>query len=545
MKKFYKHAGGDIWSVDTLRDSRYSAGIFDGIEVRSRNAMKFLTVLTYHYELLVCKNFHVVEPDDGVAVMLRGLLYGSGRGQYTTHVLPPMNMNDVAKAVNALNCDVGDNVVVSVRDYYCAIKFPMAFKEVRVHKGLFNPANSEAFVVCLSYNRNAANLPAGDHTFHIEAVRKLSGIISEGKGSKVKAYSSHTIAQVIRAYLVFVIKMRNHNEVQLYDAARYLGRVLKNGNYRDIVLRRDESNQIFPGVSFSRERLYISEDYFVASNAALSRMVLYSSDPKLIARFLIERGEKKNLGHDIEHHEVLDKKSIERYWMLSPAYRPLWLLCDTHYEVGHGIDIYARNAVRERLDIWRIHDATLDSVYRRMAEFANNTLYNVDGLRKVLNGNAENFGLLKDGGWLIKPNELVAQYDFGYVNGKFEKLIYTGKSIHNILNKGVVLVGDSTKLMQDTRLYNASKNINIDDIMCPQVKLITGVPGCGKTSYILKQIRKNDAIVTTTRENRDDIKARLNDDKFLDRVRTMHSVIMHGTDFNVDKLYVDEALVAS
>lgn len=69
-----------------------------------------------------------------------------------------------------------------------------------------------------------------------------------------------------------------------------------------------------------------------------------------------------------------------RYWMLSKVYRPLWMLCDTNYEIGRGADIYARNAARETLDMWRIHDATLGAVYSKMLDLTRSMLFNMSSI---------------------------------------------------------------------------------------------------------------------------------------------------------------------
>ncbi|GBP79434.1 RNA replication protein [Eumeta japonica] len=81
----------------------------------------------------------------------------------------------------------------------------------------------------------------------------------------------------------------------------------------------------------------------------------------------------------------------------------------------------------------------------------------------------------------------------------------------------------------------------------PKITWINGVPGCGKTTWIVQEFDKRDCIVTATIEAAEDLKRKLANRigaEATTRVRTMASVLVNGfKEHTHNRLLIDEAMM--
>ncbi|UHK03236.1 MAG: polyprotein [Hangzhou merodon fulcratus virga-like virus 1] len=243
---------------------------------------------------------------------------------------------------------------------------------------------------------------------------------------------------------------------------------------------------------------------------------------------------------------IKGSNSLEEYWLGNELYRAMWLNSGMMYEYPDKPIKVMRNTIRERIELWRIGEAVIHRAYDDFYSTKINKDYTIGYLKSLCRNSSENFGVINDkGNFIVKPLDMCGKYERAYDGKNFIKLNYLDDDYTQILpsqSTGLLLVGNSTKLMQDPKLYNAVKNFDYSEMKLPFIRLVSGVPGCGKTFYILQHAGVEDLVVTTSKENCEDIKSRSSILK--DNVRTMHSVILHGYSGKARRLFVDEALMA-
>lgn len=114
-----------------------------------------------------------------------------------------------------------------------------------------------------------------------------------------------------------------------------------------------------------------------------------------------------------------------------------------------------------------------------------------------------------------------------------------------------ILTTKDTELMLNGKLCSTLREIDISKCTMPTLQWIDGVPGCGKTTFIVnKHNPGKDLILTQTRAGVSDVRAaaakrfgpeiekRLNID-----YRTVSSFIINGSDKTYERVFVDEALL--
>ena len=121
----------------------------------------------------------------------------------------------------------------------------------------------------------------------------------------------------------------------------------------------------------------------------------------------------------------------------------------------------------------------------------------------------------------------------------------------------VVVVAKCTRVMLDDRILDMARAISSDPRpgaalgtwKLPKLKWVNGVPGCGKTTHIVRNFDEEaEAVVTTTVEAAKDLKEKLAHrlgERVRKRVRTMASVLVNGfkEGIVINRLTVDEALM--
>lgn len=100
----------------------------------------------------------------------------------------------------------------------------------------------------------------------------------------------------------------------------------------------------------------------------------------------------------------------------------------------------------------------------------------------------------------------------------------------------IILVSKETQLMNELKLYNGVKHININSTNKTSINVVQGIPGCGKTTFTLNNYKKGDLVLFPTREGAEDFRLRYRNlnpdcstDTASDSSQTLHSFIINST----------------
>ncbi|UPT53734.1 MAG: hypothetical protein 1 [Bactrocera oleae negev-like virus] len=118
-------------------------------------------------------------------------------------------------------------------------------------------------------------------------------------------------------------------------------------------------------------------------------------------------------------------------------------------------------------------------------------------------------------------------------------------------NYKYIVFANSTRMIHGIELSSLYNLNDIAKFKLPEIKIVQGVPGAGKTEFILKsnENKDNNLLLTVTKEARNDMRRRAEKRKDFrmaveDHVRTVDSVLLNGcTNIQVDELWLDEALL--
>ncbi|CAG9122974.1 unnamed protein product [Plutella xylostella] len=118
-------------------------------------------------------------------------------------------------------------------------------------------------------------------------------------------------------------------------------------------------------------------------------------------------------------------------------------------------------------------------------------------------------------------------------------------------NNQMVVIAQCTRIMLEDKILAKAETINAtwNSWTMPTIAWVNGVPGCGKTTWVVNNFDvSKDTIITTTTEAAVDIRNRLAHrigDMVRTRVRTMASVLVNGFREHVgcQRLIIDEALM--
>ncbi|XP_063534245.1 uncharacterized protein LOC134744382 [Cydia strobilella] len=149
--------------------------------------------------------------------------------------------------------------------------------------------------------------------------------------------------------------------------------------------------------------------------------------------------------------------------------------------------------------------------------------------------------------WLIKAKE--PKYTYCYDGEDFIEFKFAVKSVKP--SKRFLLVGKYTVLRQELNLLMMTRLAPsmFGAFSLPALKLIVGVPGCGKTTHIIKNHRPGSLVLTSCAEGARDIRARMAalrqstiPDQFRGSYRTIDSYLLHSR-ANYGTVWMDEALM--
>lgn len=148
----------------------------------------------------------------------------------------------------------------------------------------------------------------------------------------------------------------------------------------------------------------------------------------------------------------------------------------------------AVNTINEIKELWKTVVETAKATYSRTYAKLSNPL-SID-TRRYLIAHKEKFCVFDryEGKWLFNTDKSV-DYSFCF-DGKdflsFEEL--TDVPVNASSKDRLLLCGKFTVLMQEPNLIssNADASSLYGDFNLPEIDMIVGVPGCGKTTFILK-----------------------------------------------------------
>lgn len=217
----------------------------------------------------------------------------------------------------------------------------------------------------------------------------------------------------------------------------------------------------------------------------------------------------------------------------------------------------------EQRELWRAKESRLlkefSQVYRQLGLGSEDRI--TDKTKETLLNSKEKYALisLKTGEFTVRQ-DTQTPYQFGFDGARFLELHSDKNHKYNISTESspineTILVSRDTHVMNDLKLFLSVKDINIDSITEVPLKLVQGVPGCGKTTFILNNYKTGDLVLFPTRDSTKDFRTRFSqlhpkvDKTFtIDTFKTLHSYIINSTEHlrnggSYQRLIVDEALM--
>ncbi|QKN22697.1 replicase [Erysiphe necator associated virga-like virus 1] len=219
---------------------------------------------------------------------------------------------------------------------------------------------------------------------------------------------------------------------------------------------------------------------------------------------------------------------------------------------------YARNSMSELRELWRVKPQLIMSELSDVYHTNRLSTANINSsARQTVSLTKGNYGVISvaSGSFIIKPTVQKQDYQYAYDGSK---LVALRKENDRYVLKGDVLpagetllVSDETELINEYSLYEKVYPVNLDEYVLPHIKLIQGVPGCGKTTYILNKVEEGDLVLFSTREGAADFRSRVSKkrpdrgEQYLRKhYRTVHSYIINrDVREKFRRVYVDEALM--
>lgn len=144
-------------------------------------------------------------------------------------------------------------------------------------------------------------------------------------------------------------------------------------------------------------------------------------------------------------------------------------------------------------------------------------------------------------GELFAIQDATTVYQCGFDGIRFIELQIDANQTFSALPKtsptnDIILVSKETQLMNELKLYNGVKHININSPNKTILNLVQGAPGCGKTIFILKNYKKRrPSLVPSPRRSRGlrlryrNLHPDCSKDTANDSFRTLYSFIINST----------------
>lgn len=233
-------------------------------------------------------------------------------------------------------------------------------------------------------------------------------------------------------------------------------------------------------------------------------------------------------------------------------------------DYGHVTsDQKIKSAIAEIIEYWRVSSAIIVNNCREFHKTVRSKLGDRRS-RDSIAESAEGYAVFdaKAGKWAVKSLRQELEYEFCFDGAKMIKFQEAIKPNADIADpRKLLLVSLDTVLMQDQRLFKSALKVvsNLDNLNCEKfsVTLVSGVPGCGKTTEAIKNFLlpgdnpKGDLILFPTKVAAIDFKERLCklhphiDPKVLRmHVMTVDSFLINDMRYPAyGKMIIDEALM--
>nr|CAI5383846.1 polyprotein [Oxera neriifolia associated virus] len=272
---------------------------------------------------------------------------------------------------------------------------------------------------------------------------------------------------------------------------------------------------------------------------------------------------------------------------LSPIEKSFWGDFTPSFVDAKLDNAHFTNAVREIMEYWRIYTyrqhREASDLIQRLLPFP--SFHQLHAMRADSTGPAV-FDLKKKV-WLIPPPKGDV-YKYGHDGKKFhllprkwfrsktfggcadidENLDFVEATITDVeSSERLLITSKDMQLLQETNLYNACKEVALlKNYTPPEFDFINGVPGCGKTTYIIENHKPStfhykvingtrkevmsqlgDLVLTATTEAAKDLRSRLTmkrmrAEKF--QYRTIDSLLLNYNNTEFERIWIDEALMS-
>ncbi|UHM27517.1 MAG: RNA-dependent RNA polymerase [Sanya virga-like virus 1] len=222
---------------------------------------------------------------------------------------------------------------------------------------------------------------------------------------------------------------------------------------------------------------------------------------------------------------------------------------------GTSVECHFMNAMYEQRELWRVKEQfVLENCQVYYRGTYKGTVNSVQKDMVCMSPEGYSLYNYKTGNFIAKNFNCKKKYEFCYDGGKIVKYedLLEGRVEST---SDVVLFCDDLVLLQEKHLYACVENVDVATASCPYVELMQGVPGCGKTTYILNHVKlptedfSGDLVLCATREGAEDVRERMKNlhgekvAKYLKRnYVTVDSYLLNGSTKHVC-VYVDEALM--
>nr|AVK59469.1 replicase protein [Hubei virga-like virus 11] len=233
---------------------------------------------------------------------------------------------------------------------------------------------------------------------------------------------------------------------------------------------------------------------------------------------------------------------ILQNWNRSSAksrYNPYFELCGGDKP---DFNVCVRNSIREVREIWKITPDILNDHYSMLYNRYN--LFNDGDIsyltkRKILL-EKKNVGVIDivTGFYVIKPSQSKISHEYVFNGKEFTRLSKDLKAKSYKSRYG--LVSDDMEVMNEKMLYESTKHLNYFTYSKPKIDNIQGVPGCGKTTYILSHSGINDLLLAATRDGVVGLKQK--SAGVHKNIHTIHSFLINAPDAMFEHVWIDEAL---
>lgn len=300
-----------------------------------------------------------------------------------------------------------------------------------------------------------------------------------------------------------------------------------------------------------------------ACNSYLHRFRIYINDIK----------QKKNIDKILDL--IIDKNQrrtarvsptrgtpIYSVWRTAQGSLPKPNTNDPPYPETKDKTAFIQAAMYEQKELWKSKETNilyeLGKIYK---QYNINHIENKEKMQDICGKIKDKYGLinLKTGELISKQNS-ERQYHFGFDGVRLVELTKNRENKYciaqnNITTNNFLLVSDDTQILNDLRLYNSIKQIDISKTSDMNLNLVQGVPGCGKTTFILNSYKTGDLILFPTKDSAIDFRKRFSSryqtvtkNICNDTFRTLHSFLINSTQYlqqgnSYNRLIVDEALM--